>query len=142
MRSASSSGRTTNFEIVPKPDLVPDGAPRQPRILSLSYDSTLARTREMILSAAGFQVATYTDGEQAVQACRRHSFDLIVIGHSIPLKERREMLTRVRALCQTPVLALLRHGEAPLTGADYVFDASQSPVQLLETVKNILSFEK
>lgn len=138
-RSASGDGRKTHFEIVAKPDFAPEGGPRPQRILSVSYDSTLARTREMILSAAGLQVATYTDAEDAVQSCRRHSFDLIVIGHSIPLSERRDLLTQVRRLCQTPVLALLRHGESPLPGADFVFDASQSPVQLLETVMNILS---
>jgi DNA-binding NtrC family response regulator len=133
--------RKTHFEVVPKPALMPDGEARQRRILSLSSDSTLARTREMILSAAGFRVATCTDSEEAVQACRRRDFDLIVIGHSIPLGERKNVLAQVRVLCQTPVLALLRHGEAPLLGADYVFDASQSPVQLLETIMNIFSAE-
>lgn len=144
MTSISAGERKTHFEVVPKPVIVldADGDARPQRILSVSYDSTLARTREMIFSAAGFQVATYMDGEDAVQACRQHSFDLIVIGHSIPLNERRNLLAEVRGLCQTPILALLRHGEPPLPGADFVFDASQSPVQLLETVMNILSPKK
>lgn len=140
--SGSSHGRKPNFEIVARPDLGPDGSAQPRRILSVSYDASLARTREMLLYAAGFQVSTYTNSEQAIEACRRQNFDLIVIGHSIPLKEKREMLLQVRALCQTPILALLRYGEAPMQGADYVFDASQSPVQLLEMVINIFSTTK
>jgi DNA-binding NtrC family response regulator len=132
-------GRKTNFEIVPKPEFAATGFSRKRTILSISYDSSLARTREMLLVAAGFQVATFTESELAIQACQRQSFDLVLIGHSIPLSERKRLLDRVRALCQAPVLALLRYSESPLPGADYVFDASQSPVQLLETVMNILS---
>lgn len=135
-------GRRTRFEIVPIPDLPADRTLASPRILSVSFDAVLARTREMILSAAGFHVATYTDLEDAVEACRQNSFDLILIGHSIPLRQRSSLLLEVRALCQAPVLALLRHGEAPLPGADYVFDASQSPVQLLEMVMNILAVKR
>ena len=138
-KPSPGGGRKTHFEIVPKPEIAAAGFSRKRTILSISYDSSLARTREMLLAAAGFQVATFTDCELAIQACQRQSFDLLLIGHSIPLYERKRLLAELRGLCQAPVLALLRHSESPLPGADYVFDASQSPVQLLETVMNILS---
>jgi DNA-binding NtrC family response regulator len=137
--SAHRDGRRTNFEIVAKPNLPPDGPFPPRRILSVSFDPSLARTRDMLFSASGFQVATYTDADSAVQACRRQSFDLIVIGHSIPLTERRDLLSQIHGICDAPVLSLFRHGEPSLPGADYAFDASQSPAQLVEIVTRILS---
>ena len=140
--AAKADERKTNFEIVPIPDLAPDRCPCRHRVLSLSYDESLARTRDMLLSAAGVDVATYTDLQRALHACRAEDFDLIVIGHSIPTHERRKLLEEVRRSCAAPVLALQRHGDTPLLGADYVFDASQSPAQLLETVMHVLESTK
>jgi DNA-binding response OmpR family regulator len=132
----------SNFEIVPIPDLAPEPDCGPPRILSVSYDQSLARTRAMLLAAAGFDVETYTDLQRALKACKNEAFDLVIIGHSIPTVERKKLLQEVRSNCPTPVLALLRHGDAALYGADHVFDASQSPAQLLEMVANILQLSK
>lgn len=131
-----AGGRKTNFEIVPKPDLPPERAPL--RIISVSYDESLAETREMIFASAGFEVSTFTNLFRAVRACRAEDFDLIVIGHSIPAHERKKLVAEVRSVCSAPILALSRHGESPLAGADHTFDASQSPAQLLELVIDIL----
>jgi DNA-binding NtrC family response regulator len=133
---AKADRRKPNFEIVPRPDLPREDVPR--RILSVSYDESLARTRDMIFSAAGLEVITFTDIGRAVLACHDEDFDLVVIGHSIPAGDRKHLLDEVHTRCSAPVLALHRHGDSPLPGADYVFDASQSPDQLLETVLRIL----
>jgi len=138
--AAKVSARNTNFEIVPIPDLAPEPGP--PRILSVSYDESLAETRDMLFTSAGFDVATFTNLHQAVRACQAENFDLIVIGHSIPTHDRKKLLAEVRDKCSAPILALHRHGEPPLPGADYTFDASQSPVQLLETVMQAMETTK
>lgn len=139
-QTQAAAARKPNFEVVAKSEILSlrEAAPQPQRILSLSNDSSLARTREMLFVGAGFQVSTYMNTALAIQACRRESFDLIVIGHSIPLIERRNLLKEVRSLCDTPILAMLRHGEAPLPGADYMFDSSQNPAHLLEMVIHIL----
>jgi len=143
-QTQTATARKLNFEVVPKSEVLPlrEAAPQSQRILSLSYDRSLARTREMLFLGAGFQVTTYMNTALAIQACQRESFDLIVVGHSIPLNERRSLLKEVRELCGTPILAMLRHGEAPLHGADYLFDASQNPAHLLEMVIHILGRPK
>ena len=139
-QTQAATARKPNFEVVPQSEVLPlrEAAPSPQRIHSLSYDGSLARTREMLFLGAGFQVSTFMNTALAVQACQRESFDLIVVGHSIPLSERKSLINEVRGLCGTPILAMLRHGEAPLAGADYFFDSSQNPAYLLEMVIHIL----
>jgi DNA-binding NtrC family response regulator len=108
-------------------------------ILSISYDPSLAATREMLFTRAGFRVFSVSTVEQATQLCAAESFDLIVIGHSIPIAQRQLLIKEIRSRCGTPVLALYRRGELPLTGADYAFDSMENPPLLLETVVNILA---
>jgi len=132
------SGHKMNFEVVPLSQIAPLLQAGKPRaILSVSYDISLARTREMLFSSAGFQVLSALGVSEAVRACSARSFDLIVIGHSIPIKDRDALIKALRARCTTPILALLRPNESSLTGAEYFFDATENPARLLETVRDI-----
>jgi hypothetical protein len=108
------------------------------KILSVSHDRSLAATREMLFTNVGFQVSTAFTVDQAIQLCADRKFELIVIGHSIPIESRTLLIKELRARCTTPLLALQRPGEGQVTGVDYAFDSTQSPGQLLKTVVNIL----
>lgn len=108
------------------------------RILSVTYDMSLATTREMLFSSAGFQVYSASTLDQAIDLCRHKKFELIVIGHSIPLESRRLLIRELRRRCATPLLALLRPGETPVDGVDHVFDSTHSPARLLAVVVAIL----
>jgi DNA-binding NtrC family response regulator len=146
--------RKTTFEVVPLADIAPllkdaevlgaaeetefEAPPQPAKILSVTYDLSLATTREMLFSSAGFQVTSVLTVGQAIQRCAAEEFALVVVGHSIPLDQRKWLLKEVRGRCATPVLALRRAGEPPLTEADYTFDSTESPALLLETVVNIL----
>lgn len=104
----------------------------------MTYDRSLGTTREMLFARAGFQVSSALTVGQAVRLCAVAPFDLIVIGHSIPMGERELLLKELRSRCSAPVLALYRLGEPPLIGANYSFDSAESPGHLLETVVDIL----
>jgi CheY-like chemotaxis protein len=145
--------RKTTFEVVPLADIAPligdagvlgktpeaEGktAPKPARILSVTYDQSLAATREMLFTSVGLQVSSVLTVNQAIQLCATEQFDLIVIGHSIPQSDRQLLLQKLRS-CGAPILALHRLGEPPLTGATYIFDSMLSPALLLEMVTNIL----
>jgi DNA-binding NtrC family response regulator len=139
-------GKKTRFEVVPLASVVTllgqvqqAGTPaKSGKILSVTFDRMLGATREMLFTQAGFQVKTVSDIGHAIQLCAAEPFDLIVIGHSIPIQQRELLLKEVRRQCGTPTLALCRHGEPPLTNADHVFDAMASPGLLLETAVEIL----
>lgn len=146
--------RKTRFEVVRLADIAPSLtdvevfvpaeqeklklAPQPARILSVTYDHSLAVTRAMLFNSVGFQVSSATTLDQAIQFCAHKKFELIVIGHSIALENRRLLIKELRRRCTTPLLALQRPGGPPVTDVDYVFDSTQSPALLLEEVINIL----
>ena len=144
--------RKTTFEVVKLAEIAPllrdaevlgnteevDRETAPARILSVTYDMSLATTREMLFSSAGFQVDSASTLDQAIDLCRHKKFELIVIGHSIPLESRRLLIRELRRRCATPLLALLRPGETPVDGVDHVFDSTHSPARLLAQVVGIL----
>ena len=140
------SPRKTTFEVVKLAEIAPlltgaqePGPRRVPaRILSVTHDPSLASTREMLFNSVGFQVSSASTIDQAIQFCGDKKFDLVVIGHSIPLLQRCFLVRELYLLCDTPLLALNRPGEPPVPGVDYVFDSTLNPALLLEVVVNIL----
>ena len=128
--------RKTHFEVIKQAEIpVP---PIRGRILSLTFDPALSWTRELLFAGAGFQVVSFREVSAALAASVGDEFDLIVLGHSIPREQRQSLISDLRGKCSTPILALTRHGETPLVEAEYLFDSSQSPALLLETVIGIL----
>jgi DNA-binding response OmpR family regulator len=108
------------------------------RILSVTYDQNLAVTREMLFSSVGLHVASALTLKDAIGLCQDELFDLIVVGHSIPIDHRPLMVKELRHCCDAPILALYRPTEPALPGADYTFDSMQSPAALLAAITNIL----
>src|SRR5690349_18897191 len=141
--------RKTTFEVVSLVDIAPllkdaevlgaaqetriKTAPQPAKILSVTYDMSLATTREMLFSSAGFHVSSVPTVGQAIQLCAAEEFALVVIGHSIPMAHKKWLLKELRDRCTTPVLALRCPGEPPLTEADCIFDSTEDPALLLET---------
>jgi CheY-like chemotaxis protein len=82
------------------------------RILSISYDGPLLVTRQMLLQAYGYDVTSAEGFAEALEHCEGEPvFDLVVIGHSIPFKDKRRIISEIRKGRPIPVLALLRPGE-------------------------------
>jgi len=146
--------RKTTFEVVPLAAIAPllkdarilgdaeetgpETASQPAKILSVTYDMSLASTREMLLASVGFQVSSALTVGQAIQLCAAEKFALVVIGHSIPTDHRQWLLKELRSRCTTPILAIRRPMEAPLIEADYTFDSTESPALLVEMVIDIL----
>ncbi|HEY2233189.1 MAG TPA: hypothetical protein VGK01_06900 [Candidatus Angelobacter sp.] len=107
-----------------------------PRILSISYDQALLHTRELMLSREGFEMISAVGFSAAIEACKKGQFDLVIMGHSIPAADKTAIITQLRAMCDTPVLALRRPNEEPLKSAEYNFD-SGDPQSFLSYVKEI-----
>lgn len=145
--------RKTTFEVVKLAEIAPllkdaeiignpeeAGTKRTPaRILSVTNDPSLAATRKMLFTSAGFHVSSTSGIHQALELCAHEDFDLIIIGHSMPMEQTRLLVKELRLRCDTPLLVLQRPGESLVTDVDYIFDSMESPALLLETVMNILS---
>ena len=88
-------------------------------ILSTSYDDALLRTREWMLQREGHSVVSAIGFHEAREACEKTGFDLFVIGHSIPIKDKQDLITCFRANNPNArVIALTRAGESNLQEVD------------------------
>jgi DNA-binding response OmpR family regulator len=108
------------------------------RILSVSYDQGLLRTRELLLKQTSEYAVTSALGfTEAVECCRTGQFDLFILGHSIPLKDKLELIKLFRRGCAAPILALRKMGEVTPDGADAHVDPNDID-SLLRAVKTLM----
>lgn len=109
-------------------------------MLSISYDLTLLQTRELLLRQMGYEVTSAEGFTEAYQACKESdgSFDLIIVGHSIPHKDKQMIIRNCRHSCSCPVLALLRPNEPPVEEASRSV-LSNEPGAFVAAVQEILA---
>jgi DNA-binding response OmpR family regulator len=69
------------------------------RILSVSYDQALLATRKMLLEHRGYDVTSALGFSDAVEQCQNCDFDLFIIGHSIPEKDKLNLIKTFRSHC-------------------------------------------
>jgi len=111
------------------------------RILSISYDYNLLATRRLMLEEAGYEVVSAEGFTEAIESCDGN-FDLIIMGHSIPQKDKRAIVAEYRNQgCNAPVVSLLRFGERPIPEAAFGVDPG-NPWELLKAIDQILSTGK
>jgi CheY-like chemotaxis protein len=107
------------------------------RILSISYDSTLLRTRQQFFEQRGYVVVSAEGFTEALERCLGGEFDVVVMGHSIPHRDKEALMRAVNESCPAPVVALLRVGEPPLDGVAESVE-SISPTSVLNAVARVL----
>ena len=109
-------------------------------ILVVSYDRALLRTRAMLLRSEGYEVRMAENVTAAAEACRKASFDLVIIGHSIPSEDQVELSAIVRQECPgVPILVIIRSESEDAAGVfDYKVNAQDGPGVLLHTVHAVL----
>ncbi len=74
-------------------------------------DRNILTSVSMTLEAEGYQVRTYTDGESALQAIIAKPVDLAVLDIKMPRMDGMELLQRLRARSQLPVIFLTSKDE-------------------------------
>ena len=106
------------------------------RILSVSYDEVLLRTRHLMLERAGYGVVSVVSFQAALESCEGGSFDVFLLGHSLPHSEKLQLVRAFRRACPGPVIALRRNvGEQLVATADYHIEADPEPLlKLLEDI--------
>ena len=109
-----------------------------PCILSIAYHESLLHTRAWILELAGFCVISAQTLRQALILCQNSAFDLVIIGHSLPRKDR-ECLAAIARMRHIRVLSLFKPGDPPLAGADFSLEAMEGPEKLVEIINRLLT---
>lgn len=107
------------------------------QILSVSYDPSLLATRGMLLEQQGYKVTSALGFTHAIAHCSSPDFDLFVLGHSIPVADKQELINTFRKNCPAPILSLERYGEEKIR-CDFHATPDQ-PEAFLQTVAEIFS---
>lgn len=115
--------------------------PCVPHILSVSYDPLLLSTRQLMLEGRGFKVTSVEGFIPSMEACKSGSYDLLIIGHSIPHVDKQAIVREAKMHGNKLVLSLLRSGELPVEGASESVDAMR-PDLLLECVEHLLGHNR
>src|SRR5581483_1660599 len=92
-----------------------------PRILSVSYDELLLRTRHMLLQHSGYDTVSSLGFTQSLEHCKNGNFDLFILKHSIPYSDKRQLVEESfvmfarRLLFPCGVIPASRLSMAPIT---------------------------
>lgn len=113
--------------------------PNKKRVLSISYDDALLRTRHYILEQAGYEVTSSLGFAEAMEECDRSKFDLVLLGHTLPPKDKTMLIGLAKEHCGCPVLSMHKPGTLPHPEADYSVDAGEGPEAMLGMVQTIFA---
>lgn len=109
------------------------------RVLSISYDPVLLNTRGMILRQEGYAVESAQTFQDAIELSRNTRFDAVIIGHSIPAEDQREMADEVRKNCPgVLIIALRRRDGERLPFADRALEPHK-PEEMVRELRHMLS---
>ena len=106
-------------------------------VLCVSWNPSLASTRQMLLTQAGYRVISALGEKEAASRCRDEA-DLLVLGHSVPRDKKKEVIKCFRQHSQAPILSLLRPGQDKLPETDFAVEAF-NPVEFVQAVQAILT---
>lgn len=80
-------------------------------ILIIDDDRELCALLADYLSLEGFESSAVHDGAEAVQHCRQHSYDALVLDIMLPGLQGLDVLRTLREFSTTPILMLTARGE-------------------------------
>ena len=112
------------------------------RLLWADDEMELLRAHLLFLEKKGYEVTTVTNGTDAIEECRQHTFDLVLLDEMMPGLSGLETLQRIKELSpQTPVVMVTKSEEEDIMNqaigqqiADYLIKPV-NPNQILLTLK-------
>jgi DNA-binding response OmpR family regulator len=112
------------------------------KILSFGYIEDLLRKRHQLLADAGFDVTSLETKSAVVRLLEREAFDVLVIGHGVPLRDRNEVAGKAKCQTGTQIIFLYRWNINKAEYADAVLSVDGCAEHLLETIQRIANAAK
>jgi DNA-binding NtrC family response regulator len=110
---------------------------RPKQILSVAGTEALRKTRELLLTQAGYLVVSAMTTRELSHVCRRTVFDLAVVGHAFEDDHKVKMAEVIRQLCPNlPILEICRISPV-IPGVEHVLRGPE-PDDLVREVNRIV----
>ena len=111
-------------------------------LLWVDDEMELLKAHLLFLEKKGYEVVTVTNGTDAIEACKNHTFDLVLLDEMMPGLSGLETLERIKGVSpQTPVVMVTKSEEENIMNqaigqqiADYLIKPV-NPNQILLTLK-------
>ena len=121
----------------------PGGRDSDGSVLVVDDDAKIVRVTGLSLKLAGYVVKTATNGEEALNLLESENADIMVLDIRMPVMDGFEVLRRLRAVSDLPVIACSAQSsaaeEAARLGANAFLAKPFRPDQLVESIEAILS---
>ena len=76
-------------------------------VLSVGFDPSLLMTRGLVLESAGYLVEPASSVTEALELFQSGDFDLLLLCHSVPRKDRDRLTSLIRASgSRTPIVSI------------------------------------
>ncbi len=108
------------------------------RILSISYDDAIMKTRHYVFEHAGFDVISAWGFSDAIAQCHDAKFDVVVLGHTLPPQDKTALVSPQGERCGSPVVSIRKPGQSKHPDADYSVDSAEGPEALLAPAREAL----
>ncbi len=133
----NSRRRSPRFEQVPLESVFVASDSKGPKkVLNVSADLSLLETRRAILERAGCLVSCASNAVDVVQLCRKETFDAVVLGHSLPKRQKHAVIQAVRKYNPAArIIGLYMISTAEAVGTDIVIDSHDGPDILIEAIR-------
>lgn len=105
-------------------------------ILSFGRDHLLMPLRTMVLHQSGYAVAEAYSGDEALRLLSSVKFDLLLICHTVPETEQRELIAAVRRSMPGLPIACLESNEHPIQ--EYCWAVDNTAPALLTDLSAVL----
>ena len=91
-----------------------------------------------MLQQLGYSVVSAEGFIAAIEACEPNcNFDLLILGHTVPVKDKERIISHFKQHCDAKILALLRPHEGATQSADR--SIHPEPEKLIAAVHEMLS---
>ena len=110
------------------------------KVLLVGYIREFLDTEKNVLHAAGYQVTMATTLETAHQAINQQTFDVAVLGYSVPQQERTQLATRLKQASPAAKIIFIYFASLQNTQlADALVPTTASAQEVLRAVDHLLS---
>ena len=109
-------------------------------ILLVGHMAPLLRERERVLRRAGHDVVAITVGNDHLRYATQKDFDVVIIGHAVPERQRHRLLQSVKSRSPHVAVVLFYRGSIQNAElADAILNTDGKSKDLLFTVEHLLS---